>query len=105
MTYEISEEQLQAFESDYMTKDTIAVITKAIRNQTPVKTNTEEHDMLMTSAKMIQDICNGVRGFNCVLYAHGVSCHNTCPKSWGETKIASCAARTFISKCIRMGLL
>lgn len=46
MNYSISEEQLQSLESDYMTKDTIAIIAKAVRSGAPT---VETHAMTLES--------------------------------------------------------
>lgn len=84
-TFEITEEQLAAIESDYMTRDTIAIIATEVRKHDTSTFVTllpdDRAKWLLAEAKKVIDLIADPAGA-CNLYGlggEGSFCHTGCP--------------------------
>lgn len=94
MAFEVSVEQLDALESDYMTQDTIKIITDAIRSTPPIDNNSELQKHLKEAKSIIYKIC--MKNGSCLLYdlsSEQKYCSTNCPFG----KNGGCTIRSFFS--------
>ena len=90
MKHTITTEQLDALESEYMTRDSISIIANEVRTTT----QTENKD-LKTAVKMLRKMFD----YNCVLYDLAGTrgyCSDKCPLY--DNPDASCTPRVFLHK-------
>jgi hypothetical protein len=96
MNHTITTEQLEALESEYMTRDSISIIVNEVRTKEAAPTTKENKD-LKTAVRMLRKLFDN----NCVLYDLADTrgyCSTSCPLHSGAAGTASCTPRAFLHK-------
>ena len=93
MNHTITTEQLEALESEYMTRDSISIIVNEVRTKEAAPTTKENKD-LKTAVRMLRKLFEGA----CVIYDLADThwyCSTSCPLHDGG---GGCNPRVFLHK-------